>query len=154
LQERSVATDAAKLAAMERLEAADSEAASLAQKMAEQLQAAAGMCGAQMAAGAAGSEAAAHAATAAHAQVLLREGELQAARQQLAEAEQRAGSDGGLLALQQQVAAAEEEVRLLTDKQQRQCSLQALLEHAGATVRQLASARSQAAAELAACQVG
>lgn len=75
-------------------------------------------------------------------------------KQQLADAEQHAGSSGGLLALQQRVAEAEEELRLLSEKQQRQHSLLAQLEQAGAAVRQLAAARSQVGSELAACQLG
>lgn len=152
LQERGVAADAARFAALQRQEAAEHEAAALAQAHASLLQQACSQADADVAAAAEAASGAAEQLGVARSAVAQCQRELAAAQASLAEQRGQGAGAGELLPLQQRLAEAEEEVRLLEQRLQRQRQLEAGLEQQRAAAARAEAGAAAAAAELAAAQ--
>ncbi|KAI3435039.1 hypothetical protein D9Q98_003090 [Chlorella vulgaris] len=154
--EEEAAGGAESLKALARLHRLDEEAASLAQQVAGNLQAAVGLCQSEAAQGAAARQWAVIGVEAASQRESELRGEFEAARQRLDAAleGQQAAISGSIeqLALQQAVEVAAEELGLLTEQQQRRRALEEAAAATAADARQQSAARGRLAADLAACQ--
>lgn len=150
-----MAADQRTLAAAERQQQLEHEAAEAAQQMVGLLRSAISICDTAAATAAGGAENAGAAATTAQMAVHAQQQRLEAAQADLLAAQREAqqGSGGGASGvLQQGVAAAEEEVRLLMEQQKQRRELEAQLAAAQTAASQAATAHAAATAELEAAR--